>query len=91
MKTMDIEMDRRKIGWLNVQNVELKFRNRKRLGRWLGDRTNQARELNLKSDFMSARNVITFSEKFSARRRSKRTNAGMTRHPLFFIFVSVKF
>jgi len=48
---------RRKLKWLNVQNVEPKFQSRRRVGRWQGAQTNQENECNWKSGFLNAPKV----------------------------------
>jgi hypothetical protein len=56
--------------WLNVQNVELKFRILRSHGKWQVARTSKEKECSWKSDFISAQ-TVTPSAKCSAKRKSK--------------------
>lgn len=56
--------------WQNVQNVELKQRNQKRLGKWQAVQTKLENVCNSKSVSTNAQNVATFSAKYSAKRKS---------------------
>ena len=50
--------------WVNVLNVQLKFQNQKRPGKWQADQTNKEKECNLKSAYTNAQNAATYSEKY---------------------------
>lgn len=54
----------RKIKWLNVQNVEQKFPNREKHGKWLGVQIEKEKEWNWKSDFSTVLNARNLSEKY---------------------------
>jgi len=47
-ETMNIEVHWRRIKWLNVQSVELKFRSRRKRGKWQVAPTNKEKEWNLR-------------------------------------------
>jgi hypothetical protein len=55
---------RRKIEWLNVQNVEQKLQSQRKLGRWLDAQIKLENECNWKSGFLNAQNARLLSAKF---------------------------
>jgi hypothetical protein len=62
-KTINIEINRRKLNCLNVQNVEPMYRNQRRRGKWRVALTSQEREWNLKLGFTNAPSVRNNSVK----------------------------
>jgi hypothetical protein len=56
--------------WLNVQNVELKFRILRSRGKWQVAQTSKENECSWKSGYINAQ-MVTPSAKYSAKRKSK--------------------